>query len=169
VAVLHSSQLFQPREPTFRDHCGRKGFGSKQRTYTSCVDMVRKEFSAFDKTYWSVQGLDVYRRADAGSLSGLLEAWGFAVLNLFALHEASISKSSTVREGQLRRIPWMKGNAGHGDFVLNEASLCHLARQLGGLSMQISCKNASRTLRSTKVPQSPKCTVRDRNGQLRHG
>eukprot|EP00435_Cladocopium_sp_Y103_P024388 s340_g6.t1 len=61
-------------EPTFRDHCGRKGFGErKQRTYTSCVDMVRKEFSAFDETYWSVQGLDVYRRADAGSLAGLLE------------------------------------------------------------------------------------------------
>jgi len=60
-------------EPTFRDNCGKKGFGSKQRTYKSCVDMVRKEFSAFDETYWSVQGLDVYRRADAGSLSGLLE------------------------------------------------------------------------------------------------
>jgi hypothetical protein len=99
--------------------------------------MVRKEFSAFDKTYWSVQGLDVYRRADAGSLSGLLEAWGFAVLNLFALHEASISKSSTVREGQLRRIPWMKGNAGHGELVLNETSLCHLARQLGVPSNQV--------------------------------
>jgi len=61
-------------EPTFKQHCGKKRFGQLQRKYKGCVDMVRDEFSAFDETYWSVQSLDVYRRADAGSLAGLVEA-----------------------------------------------------------------------------------------------
>lgn len=66
-------------EPTYKFHCGRKHFhgrksadagpdaahGGRGRKYKTCVDLVRNEFSAFDETYWSVQSLDVYRRADA--------------------------------------------------------------------------------------------------------
>lgn len=43
------------------------------------MDLVRNEFSAFDETYWSVQSLDVYRRADAPVL-GLQQVMGFVGL-----------------------------------------------------------------------------------------
>lgn len=53
--------------------------GGHGRKYGGCVDLVRNEFSAFDETYWSVQSLDVYRRADAPVL-GLQQVMGFVGL-----------------------------------------------------------------------------------------